>query len=146
MADPEVRFPETYVSGVPVWARRRKRSGMHPIVSAFVLLLALFGAVVIGASLRMGSVEKGGAVIDGWIAFAHKQSTAALGELTGEPTKVKSPDTKVGAPDTVVETQGAKVETPNSKPEATVTQSGRKGGRYEDPTESSTVAESSAAR
>ncbi|MFY8144889.1 MAG: hypothetical protein ACOVMT_13630, partial [Caulobacter sp.] len=23
MADPEVRFPETYVSGVPVWARRR---------------------------------------------------------------------------------------------------------------------------
>ena len=139
MADPEVRFPETYVSGVPVWAKRRKRSGVHPIVSAFVLLLALFGAVVIGASLRMGSVEKGGAVIDGWIAFAHKQSTAVFGDLNGEPTTVETPDTEV-------ETPKAKVETPETKTEATVTQSGRKGGRYEDPTESSTVAESSAAR
>ncbi len=68
MADSEVRFPETYVSGVPVWARRRKKSAVHPLISTVVVLLALFGAVVIGVSLRAGSVAKGGAVIDQWIA------------------------------------------------------------------------------
>ena len=69
MADPEVRFPETYVSGVPVWAKRRKRSGVHPLLSLILILLALFGAVVIGVSLRMGSVEKGGVVIDYWLGL-----------------------------------------------------------------------------
>ncbi len=67
MADPEVRFPETYVSGVPVWAKRRKRSNVHPLLNLTLILLALFGAVVIGVSLRMGSVEKGGVVIDHWL-------------------------------------------------------------------------------
>lgn len=67
MTDPEVRFPETYVSGVPVWARRRKRSNVHPLLNLLVVTLALFGAVVIGVSLRMGSVEKGGVVIDHWL-------------------------------------------------------------------------------
>jgi hypothetical protein len=73
MADPEVRFPETYVSGVPVWAKRRKSSGVHPLLILTLVLLALFGAVVIGVSLRLGSVEKGGAVIDQWIALAMVQ-------------------------------------------------------------------------
>jgi len=59
MADPEVRFPETYVSGVPVWAKRRKRSDVNPLLNAIIVVLALFGAMVIGVSLRMGSVEKG---------------------------------------------------------------------------------------
>jgi hypothetical protein len=67
MADHEVRFPETYVSGVPVWAKRRKRSSVHPLLNLVLILLALFGAVVIGVSLRMGSVEKGGVVIDHWL-------------------------------------------------------------------------------
>ena len=70
MADPEVRFPETYVSGVPVWAKRRKRSAVHPLLRATIVLLALFGAVVAGVSLRLGSVEKGGAVIDQWLVLA----------------------------------------------------------------------------
>lgn len=69
MSDPETRFPETYVSGVPVWAKPRKRRGLHPLLSLIVILLALFGAVVLGTSLRLGSVEKGGAVIDQWIAL-----------------------------------------------------------------------------
>lgn len=69
MADPEVRFPETYVSGVPVWAKRRKRSGVHPLLNLILILLALFGAMVIGVSLRMGSVEKGGQVIDHWLGL-----------------------------------------------------------------------------
>lgn len=79
MADPEVGFPETYVSGVPVWARRRKRSAVHPLLSLIVVLLALFGAVVIGVSLRTGSVAKGGAVIDQWIALGK----AKFEELAG---------------------------------------------------------------
>jgi hypothetical protein len=78
MADPEVRFPETYVSGVPVWARRRKRSGVHPFLNLILILLALFGAMVIGVSLRMGSVEKGGAVVDRWLAIGSVQLEKAI--------------------------------------------------------------------
>jgi hypothetical protein len=78
MADPEVRFPETYVSGVPVWAKRRKRSAVHPLLILTLILLALFGAVVIGVSLRLGSVEKGGAVIDQWLAMAMTQLEIAI--------------------------------------------------------------------
>ncbi len=85
MADPEVRFPETYVSGVPVWAKRRKRSGMNPLLNTLIVLLALFGAVVIGVSLRMGSVEKGGAVIDQWIALAAAKWNEAAGAPTAPP-------------------------------------------------------------
>jgi hypothetical protein len=90
MADPEVRFPETYVSGVPVWAKRRKRSGVPPIVSMLVVLLALFGAVMIGVSLRMGSVEKGGAVVDGWIALGKAQWDAAAGQVKESQSAPKS--------------------------------------------------------
>lgn len=81
MSDAETRFPETYVSGVPVWARRRKRPGPHPLLAAVIVLLALFGAVVIGTSLRMGSVEKGGAVIDHWIALGKAKWNEAAGAV-----------------------------------------------------------------
>lgn len=78
MADPEVRFPETYVSGVPVWAKRRKRSGINPLLNTIIVILALFGAMVIGVSARMGSVEKGGAVIDQWMALGMKHLENAI--------------------------------------------------------------------
>lgn len=79
MADPEVRFPETYVSGVPVWARRRKRASMvHPLLNLIIVLLAMFGAVVAGVSLRLGSVEKGGVVIDQWLVLGGAQLEKAI--------------------------------------------------------------------
>ena len=79
MADPEVRFPETYVSGVPVWAKRRRRAGVvHPLLNLIIVLLALFGAVVAGVSLRLGSVEKGGAVVDQWLVLAGAQLEKAI--------------------------------------------------------------------
>lgn len=80
MADAEIRFPETYVSGVPVWARRRKRqSGLASALSRVIIaLLALFGGMVLGVSLRVGSVTKGGAVIDRWIAKGQLECTKAL--------------------------------------------------------------------
>lgn len=78
MTDPDVQFPDTYVSGVPVWAKRRKRSAVHPLLRATIVLLALFGAVVIGVSLRLGSVEKGGAVIDHWLAVGAVHLEAAI--------------------------------------------------------------------
>lgn len=79
MADPEVRFPETYVSGLPVWAKRRKRTGaVHPLLNLTIVLLALFGAVVAGVSLRLGSVEKGGVVIDRWMVLAGAQLEKAI--------------------------------------------------------------------
>jgi hypothetical protein len=80
MADAEIRFPETYVSGVPIWARRRKRqSGLAgALLRVIIVLLALFGGMVLGVSLRMGSVAKGGAVIDRWIAEGQLQWNQAL--------------------------------------------------------------------
>ena len=81
MADPEVRFPETYVSGVPVWAKRRKRSTINPVLKLVIVLLALFGAVVIGVSLRLGSVEKGGAVIDYWLGATSVRMEALLKKM-----------------------------------------------------------------
>ena len=132
MADPEVRFPETYVSGVPVWARRRKRSSVPPLVSLIVILLALVGAVMIGVSLRMGSVEKGGAVVDGWIALAHKTTTAAVDGLSGKPAKVETPEAKVDTPEkpeNKAEAPETKVEPSETTEPPIVGQSGRKGGR-----------------
>jgi len=82
MADPEVRFPETYVSGVPVWAKRRKRTnGLQHLLNLIIVLLALFGAVVIGVSARLGSVEKGGVVIDQWLGMAAVQAEALLKKM-----------------------------------------------------------------
>lgn len=85
MADPEVRFPETYVSGVPVWARRRKSSGPHPLLGLIIVLLAVFGAVVIGLSMRLGSVAEAGAMIDQWIAMGKAQWDAAAGSVAKAP-------------------------------------------------------------
>jgi hypothetical protein len=73
MADPEVRFPETYVSGVPVWAKRRKVLGR---ASAADPDSDPAGPVRRRGDRRvaaLGSVEKGGAVIDQWIALSMVQ-------------------------------------------------------------------------
>ena len=44
----------------------------------WVSILALFGGMVLGVSLRVGSVTKGGAVIDRWIAKGQVEYTKAL--------------------------------------------------------------------
>jgi len=85
MADQDTKFPDTYVSGVPVWAKRKRRRTAGPLISFIVVLLALFGAVVAGTSLRMGSVEKGGRVVDGWIAVGKAHWDRAAGTVASKP-------------------------------------------------------------
>ena len=53
--------------GGPVWARSRRRSrGAGPLVGFLVALLAIFGAVMVVASVKEGSIAGGGAFVDHW--------------------------------------------------------------------------------
>lgn len=52
----------------PVWARTRRRSrGAGPLIGFLVTLLALFGAVMVVASVKEGSISGGGAFVDHWV-------------------------------------------------------------------------------
>jgi general stress protein YciG len=130
------------VSGVPVWARTHRKRG-NPLVMVVLAPLSVLGLLTAGLAIHQKSFTGAGVRMDGWIASAHNQTTAAVGRLLGKPTKVAAPAAKVVTPETKVETPEAGEE---AKDKTQVTQSGRKGGRYTDPTESSPVAESSAAR
>jgi hypothetical protein len=87
----KMRFPEAVRmadgdSGhSPVWARskRRKRGGGAGAGAFFgfiVFLLAVFGAVTIGLSIKERSVAGGGATIDGWIAVGKASVLEAVGK------------------------------------------------------------------
>lgn len=80
------------VSGVPVWARKRRKPG-NPLVNVVVVPLCLLGALTAGLAIQQKSFAGAGARMDSWIAIAHKQTTAALDDLSGKPAKVSAPDT-----------------------------------------------------
>lgn len=79
-------------SGVPVWARKRRKQS-NPLVGLVLVPLALFGAATAGLAIHDKSFMAAGARMDGWVAFAHTQTKAALGDLAGKPAKVATPDT-----------------------------------------------------
>jgi hypothetical protein len=67
----------------PVWARkkRRKRGGFGgALVGLIVTLVALFGALTIGLSIKEGSVAGAGTVIDGWIAVGKASVLRTIGK------------------------------------------------------------------
>lgn len=66
----------------PVWARtgRRKRRANPPIVGIIVVLLAVFGAVTIGLSIKEKSVAGAGAVLDGWISSGWNSAKGLVGK------------------------------------------------------------------
>lgn len=67
----------------PVWARSRRRSrGGGPLVGFLVSLLAIFGAIVVIASIKEGSIAGGGAFVDHWAG----KGVQAVKDLWSEAT------------------------------------------------------------
>ena len=92
-----VRMTDSDTGHSPVWARSKRRRSSGGGGGAFfgflMFLLALFGAVVIGMSIKERSVAGGGAAIDGWIA-------------TGKATVMQAIGKAPAAADVAVETAG----------------------------------------
>jgi hypothetical protein len=52
----------------PIWARSKKRkASAAPLVNLLVTLLALIGALTLVLSIKEGSVQAAGRMMDGWI-------------------------------------------------------------------------------
>lgn len=84
-----MRFPEMArmadgdTGHSPVWARSKRRrggAGGGAFFGFLVFLLAVFGAVTIGLSIKEKSVAGGGAVIDSWIATGKASVLQAVGK------------------------------------------------------------------
>lgn len=74
-------------SGVPVWARKRRKPG-NPLIGLVLVPLALLGAVTAGLAIREKSFAGAGARMDGWVAVAGDHAHKAVGDLSGQPAKV----------------------------------------------------------
>jgi len=78
-----VRNSENDLGHSPAWAKSRRRSrgnGGGAFVGFLVTLLALFGALTAVLAIKERSVERGGAVIDGWIAVGVQTVREATGQ------------------------------------------------------------------
>jgi hypothetical protein len=73
-------------SGVPVWARKRRKRG-NPLVGLVVAPLFLLGALTAGLAIHAKSFTGAGARMDSWIAIVSVQVKDAMGEPTGKPAK-----------------------------------------------------------
>lgn len=66
--------------GGPVWVGARRRRGAPPLVGLIVTLLAVFGAVTIGLSVKEGSAARAGGVIDGWASTVSNTARRLAGQ------------------------------------------------------------------
>lgn len=84
MRFPEVaRMADNDSGHSPVWARSKRRrsgGGGGAFFGFLVFLLALFGALTIGLSIKERSVAGGGAMIDGWIAVGKTTVLRTIGK------------------------------------------------------------------
>ncbi|OYW26821.1 MAG: hypothetical protein B7Z44_14475 [Caulobacter sp. 12-67-6] len=76
-------------SGVPVWARKRRKPG-NPLVGLVVVPLFLLGALTAGLAVYEKSFTGAGARMDGWVGLAWGQAQAAMSDLSGKPMKAKA--------------------------------------------------------
>lgn len=70
-------------SGVPVWARKRRKPG-NPLVGLVLVPLALLGAVTAGLAARETSFTAAGARMDGWVAVGRVRARAVLDQADGK--------------------------------------------------------------
>ncbi|WP_419251932.1 hypothetical protein ACN2C6_11320 [Caulobacter sp. ErkDOM-YI] len=84
-------------SGVPVWARKRRKPG-NPLIGVVVAPLFLLGVLTAGLAIQQKSFTGAGARMDGWIAIACHHVEAAVADLTGKPAKVAPPETMEETP------------------------------------------------
>lgn len=110
-------------SGVPVWARKRKKQG-NPLVGWVLVPLALLGALTAGLAIQSKSFTAAGARLDGWIATAQARveqvvkPAAKAKAAVSAPQAVAAPIGPAALPATPIPAEAAPV----------VAQSGRKGG------------------
>lgn len=76
-------------SGVPVWARKRRKPG-NPLVGLIVVPLFLLGALTAGLAAYEKSFTGAGARMDGWVSIASQEVRAATSDLTGKPMTAKA--------------------------------------------------------
>ena len=116
------------VSGVPVWARTRRRSSGNPLLGLIVGLLALLGAASLGLAVKERSAAAAGARIDGWIALGRGHLNTLLGKpAAATPAALVAPPAKpVAAKPVVAQPEAAQ---PQAAPAPPMTgTSGGKGG------------------
>lgn len=52
----------------PIWARKKRRRDLTPVVNLVVTAFAVIGALTLGLGAKERSLADGGAIMDGWIA------------------------------------------------------------------------------
>jgi hypothetical protein len=110
-------------SGVPVWARKRRKPG-NPLVGVVLVPLALFGALTAGLAIYGKSFTAAGAQMDGWIATARDRVDEVINPAAKAAPVAPAPPAKTApaGPPAIPATPIA------PEPVPTVGQSGRKGG------------------
>lgn len=110
-------------SGVPVWARKRRKPG-NPLVGWILVPLALFGAATAGLAVREKSFAGAGAQMDGWVAMARDRVDQVLHPSAAKAAKpVATPKVAPAKVEAAVPTATAV-----PAPMPAVAQSGRKAG------------------
>ena len=77
-------------SGVPVWARRRRKPG-NPLVGLVLVPLAVLGALTAGLAVREKSFAAGGTKMDAWVALGRTRVEAALDKSEGKSAATTPP-------------------------------------------------------
>jgi hypothetical protein len=78
-------------SGVPVWARKRRKPG-NPLVGLVLVPLALLGALTAGLAVREKSFTAAGVKMDAWVALGKARVEEVLDKSEGKPAaKTPSP-------------------------------------------------------
>jgi hypothetical protein len=84
-------------SGVPVWARKRRKPG-NPLVGLVLVPLALLGALTAGLAVREKSFTAAGVKMDAWVALGKARVEEVLDKSEGKPA-AKTPSPPVSKDD-----------------------------------------------
>jgi hypothetical protein len=75
-------------SGVPVWARKRRKPG-NPLVGLVLVPLALLGALTAGLAYHEKSFTAGGVKMDAWVALGRARVEEVLDKSESKPAARK---------------------------------------------------------
>ncbi|MBU4436369.1 MAG: hypothetical protein KKC14_18360 [Alphaproteobacteria bacterium] len=113
-------------SGVPVWARKRRKPG-NPLVGWVLVPLALFGAATAGLAVRDKSFAGAGTRMDGWVAMARDRVQQVLHPVKGQ-AKRAAPAKAAAAPAAAAAAPASPTAPPPAAATPTVTSGGGKSG------------------
>lgn len=76
-------------SGVPVWARKRKKPG-NPLIGLVLVPLALLGGLTGALAIREKSFTGAGSTMDGWVAVATHRVHQVIGDADDKSAAPKA--------------------------------------------------------